>query len=216
MKKYRILALLLALVMLLSLAACGGGSAKDEDDDDRGSVSQAHKSDDKVDPAPAPTPVPTPEPTPEPKLTGVWKCEKDMLDMLTEELAEADEDSKEFLGYIDEFVFEMTLELRENGSFTLTPDVARAKESLLVAFRAYLSDLAKASGLTLSDEQLDQYSQMAADQMAMDLEPEEGSYEVDGDMLRLGDSDPMPYTLSGDSLVMTVEEFGELHFKRVG
>ena len=68
----------------------------------------------------------------------------------------------------------------------------------------------------LTDEQLDQYAQMAVDQMGLDLDAIEGDYVDENGTLKLADNDPVPYVLTGTTLEFTVEEFGDLKFDRVG
>ena len=115
-----------------------------------------------------------------------------------------------------EFILVMTLELREDGTFTLTPDFSKAQQHVYEAFRSYIDDSLKAQGITFTDEQLDQYAQMAVDQMGLDLEAIEGDYVDENGTLKLAESDPVPYVLTGTTLEFTVEEFGDLKFDRVG
>ena len=147
----------------------------------------------------------------------MWVCEKDMLEAMAEELSSADPESSRFFNeYMQEFIFVMTLELREDGSFVLTPDLSKAKEHVLDAFRSYLRDTLTEQGIAMTDEQIEQYAQLAAGQMAVDLEAKKGSYEVKDGMLCLEDADPVPYVLTAETLEFSVEEFGDLTFNRVG
>ena len=225
MKTKRILALLLALVMLFALAACGeskaaGDSALKESLESAANEAKAEAApaaEAAPEPTPEPTSEPTPEPTPEPTLIGEWVCEKDMREMMIEELGSADPDSAKFFNeYMKEFILVMTLELREDGSFSLRPDFSKAQQHVFEAFRSYIDDSLKAQGITFTDEQLDQYAQMAVDQMGLDLDAIEGDYVDENGTLKLADSDPVPYVLTGTTLEFTVEEFGDLKFDRVG
>lgn len=243
MKNIKIPALLLALVMLLSLAACGESKSPAVEDALKESVQaaaqeaqsaaaeQASAEEPAAEAASEPVAEPEPEPEveaepepeveaepePEPSLVGTWVCEKDMSEQLAEELGGNDPESARFFSdYMQSFILVMTLELREDGTCTLTPDFSRAKEHMLDAFRAYLKDAFEEQGVSMSDEALEQYAQLAASQMEVDVDPVEGSYEAADGMLTLEDSDPVPYTLTGDTLEFTVEEFGELSFTRVG
>ena len=209
MKTKRILALLLALVMLFALAACGESKAAGESALKESLESAANEA--KAEAAPAA------EPTPEPTLIGEWVCEKDMREMMIEELGSADPDSAKFFNeYMKEFILVMTLELREDGTFTLTPDFSKAQQHVYEAFRSYIDDSLKAQGITFTDDQLDQYAQMAVDQMGLDLDAIEGDYVDENGTLKLADNDPVPYVLTGTTLEFTVEEFGDLKFDRVG
>lgn len=137
--------------------------------------------------------------------------------MMLEELGSNDPESEKFFTeYMKEFILVMTLELREDGSFTLTPDMSRAQEHMVDAFLRYLRDSLEAQGITLPDEQIEQSAQAAASQMTSDLDPFEGSYKDENGMLTLGDNAPVPYVLTGDTLEFSIEEFGDLHFVRVG
>ena len=53
-------------------------------------------------------------------------------------------------------------------------------------------------------------------QMVEGFSPVEGTYEKEGSLLRIGESDPVPYTLNGSTLSFNVEGFGDLVFVRVG
>ena len=223
MKINQILTLLLALVMLFALTACGesksaGDSALKESIENAAKEAAASDSGAESAPAsePASEPEPAPEPTPEPTLVGTWKCEKDMREMVAGELAADPESAKFFNDYLESFTMYLTLELREDGSFSLQPDLSPAKEQMLTAMRAYLQDAAKAQGVSFTDDQLDQYAQLTADQMDIDIEAVSGSYSEENGILTLGDGGPVPYVLSGDTLEFTVEEFGDLSFSRVG
>ena len=211
MKRNRILALLLALVMLFALAACGQSKPAEDNALKESLESAANEA--KAEAAPAAEPEPTPEPT----LIGEWTCEKDMRDMMLEEIGTADPESAKFFNeYMKEFILVMTLELREDGTFTLTPDFSKAQQHVYEAFRSYIDDSLKAQGITFTDDQLDQYAQMAVDQMGLDLEAIEGDYVDENGTLKLAESDPVPYVLTGTTLEFTVEEFGDLKFDRVG
>ena len=211
MKRNRILALLLALVMLFALAACGQSKPAEGNPLKESLESAANEA--KAEAAPAAEPEPTPEPT----LIGEWTCEKDMRDMMLEEIGTADPESAKFFNeYMKEFILVMTLELREDGTFTLTPDFSKAQQHVYEAFRSYIDDSLKAQGITFTDEQLDQYAQMAVDQMGLDLDAIEGDYVDENGTLKLADNDPVPYVLTGTTLEFTVEEFGDLKFDRVG
>ena len=137
--------------------------------------------------------------------------------MMLEEIGTADPESAKFFNeYMKEFILVMTLELREDGTFTLTPDFSKAQQHVYEAFRSYIDDSLKAQGITFTDDQLDQYAQMAVDQMGLDLDAIEGDYVDENGTLKLADSDPVPYVLTGTTLEFTVEEFGDLKFDRVG
>ena len=84
------------------------------------------------------------------------------------------------------------------------------------ALRSFLVDSLKEEGISMSDDQLEAYVQVIADQMSLDIEPVEGSYNAEDGMLSVGDSDPVPYTLTANTLEFNVEGFGDLIFERIG
>ena len=204
------LSILLALALIFALAACGGQSTNLGD-----RVTDGIES---VQNSPASEPEPTPEPTPEPKLTGSWRGETDMFDALVEQLGDDNPDVSELLhNYVKEYIFVMDLDLREDGSFTLTADLSKAAEHMLEAFRQYLRAKSEEAGYAMSDEDIETTAQSAVQSIAnASLPPVEGTYEVQDGMLTLGDSTPSPYVLTGDTLSFSLEEFGDLTFERIG
>ena len=140
-----------------------------------------------------------------------------MWEILSEELGAADEQTKEMLSYIESFPVTFVLQLREDSSFVFSFDMSTAKSYLVEGIAKYLQGPYKeATGQEMSDEQATQFAQMLANQMGDDKMEEEGIYtEADG-MLSLGDSDPIPYTLTGSTLEFTFENFGNLLFERIG
>ena len=71
-------------------------------------------------------------------------------------------------------------------------------------------------GIDDACEQIEAYVQLTAQAMVIDLDPIEGQFEEKDGTLVFGDGDPIEYTLSGDTLSFTFDEFGELVFERIG
>ena len=197
--------------MLFALAACGQSKPAAE-----GALKEGLENAAKDAQSAAPA-APASEPAPEPTLVGVWYCEKDLRELMAAELGANDPQSEKFVNeYLKSFLIALTLELREDGSFTLTPDMSQAGEQMVDALRSFLVDSLKEEGISMSDDQLEAYVQVIADQMSLDIEPVEGSYNAEDGMLSVGDSDPVPYTLTANTLEFNVEGFGDLIFERIG
>ena len=140
-----------------------------------------------------------------------------MREKMLEELSSSDPTSQALVNdYMQHFIFVLTLEFREDGSCTFSADLSKAKEHLLDAVRSYFRDAFKEQGVDLSDEQIEAYVQLTAQAMVIDLDPIEGQFEEKDGTLVFGDGDPIEYTLSGDTLSFTFDEFGELVFERIG
>ena len=54
-----------------------------------------------------------------PSVVGLWEAEVDMRDQMVEQLDASVGGSKSFGDYLDSFVWVLTLELKENGTYTL-------------------------------------------------------------------------------------------------
>ena len=240
MKAKNMLALLLALVMLFALAACGESKSAAEDTIKDGVESAVQEAKPAVEPAkeaaepekkPAEAPAaeaaeapaeepaeePAPEPEAEPTLVGTWICEKDLREIMAQELGEEDPDTaKTLMEYEKDIPFVMTLELREDATCTLTPDMSKTKDSMLDFFRYYLTKMFEASGVTMGDEFIDAMAQQSMDSFATDMSPVEGTYDETSSLLTLEGNDPIAFVFNGDSLDIAVEGFGDLHFVRLG
>ncbi len=197
MIRNKILALLPALAMLFALAACGGSKAAD----------------------------PTPEPTPEPTVVGLWETEIDMRDQLIEEMDSSVDASRSFGEYLDSFVWVLTLDLSEDGVYTLSYDISKGTDSFKQSVVSYMRDMINEQvGMELSDDQiaqalgmsLEDYAQLVADQMTEAATAESASYRDEGGKLIWEDGAESPYVLTADTLSFRVEAFGDLDFRRVG
>ena len=89
-------------------------------------------------------------------------------------------------------------------------------ESLREFIRLYFVKSFESSGLTMGDDFIDGLIDASMEQMGEEFSPIDGTYEKDGNTLRLGGSDPVPYALDGDTLSISVEGFGNLQFVRLG
>ena len=206
MNKKRLIALALAFVMLFALAACGqSGSAAEE------TLKEG------VEAAVEPAAEPAVEPAAEPTLVGKWECEKDIRELLIAEMGDTDQESLDALSsYENPILLAMELEFREDGTCTLTPDMSKTMESLREFIRLYFVKSFESSGLTMDDDFIDGLIDASMEQMGEEFSPIDGTYEKDGNTLRLGGSDPVPYALDGDTLSISVEGFGDLQFVRLG
>ncbi len=160
-----------------------------------------------------------------PSVVGLWVADVDMRDQMVQEMDESIGGSKSFGEYLESFVWELTLDLRADGSYTLKYDITKDIGGFKSAVVAYMRDMiAEVAGGEMSDEliaqalgmPLEDYAQTVVDAMTEAAESESANYKDDGKNLIWENGDKSAYTLTADELVFSVETLGELHFKRVG
>ncbi len=226
------LCLLLVLCLALALAACGGkeSAVKDNISDAvnaaQGQVSaQKPASEPTPEPTPEPTQEPTPEPTPEPTVVGKWETEIDVIDMMIQQLDAQVGGSASFGEYLDSLPWVLSLELTEDGNYTLGYDISRGLEPFKAAVVSYMRDMInEKAGRTVSDEQiaqglgmpLEDYAAQVADYMTLNAESETATYRDEGGKLIWENGEESPYVLTSDTLTFSVNALGELVFHRVG
>ena len=74
-----------------------------------------------------------------PSVVGLWEAEVDMRDQMVEQMDASVGGSKSFGEYLDSFVWVLTLELREDGSYTLSYDIDREVDAFRSAVVSPLS-----------------------------------------------------------------------------
>ena len=160
-----------------------------------------------------------------PSVVGRWVADIDMVDQMVEEMDASVGGSKSFGEYLDSFVWELTLDLGADGTYTLKYDISRDIDSFKSSVVAYMRDMInELSGTEMSDEliaqalgmPLEDYAQTVVDAMTEAAVSESAKYKDDDKNLIWENGEKSPYTLTADELTFSVNSLGELHFKRVG
>lgn len=160
-----------------------------------------------------------------PSVVGLWEAEVDMRDQMVEQLDASVGGSKSFGDYLDSFVWVLTLELKENGTYTLGYNIDRDMAAFKAAVVDYMRDMINEQvGMEVSDEliaqalgmPLEDYAQSVIDAMTESLETESAPYRDEKGTLIWEDGAQSPYVLTKDTLSFSVETLGELNFKRIG
>ena len=155
---------------------------------------------------------------PSESIVGLWVGSVDMHDFLAEE----DPDIGPYLGSVP---VSISLDMREDGTYTMILDAAPALTAMKPAMYAYIEDLCQQNGITvaqleeaygqsLEDVIDDALAEMDMSELNQNLE---GTYEVSGEKViwdKGANQTEGVYT--GDSLAFTVENFGEVLLKRCG
>ena len=76
-----------------------------------------------------------------PSVVGLWEAEVDMRDQMVEQLDASVGGSKSFGDYLDSFVWVLTLELKENGTYTLGYNIDRDMAAFKAAVVDYMRDM---------------------------------------------------------------------------
>ena len=160
-----------------------------------------------------------------PSVVGLWEAEVDMRDQMVEQMDASVGGSKSFGEYLDSFVWVLTLELREDGSYTLSYDIDREVDAFRSAVVDYMRDMINEQvGMEVSDEliaqalgmPLEDYAQSIIDAMTDAAESESGVYQNKDGKLIWPDGEESPYVLTEDTLGFAVKALGELSFTRIG
>ena len=158
-------------------------------------------------------------------LSGIWKAELDMRDRLVEEMDVSVDVDFSFGKYLDSFVWTITLELNEDGTYSLKYDLGKDMDHFVDAVVRYMRDaIIQQVGMEVSDDliaqalgmSLEDYAKMVADQMTEAATAESGKYKDDGKKLTWENGEESPYELTEDTLSFSVVNLGELNFKRIG
>ena len=160
-----------------------------------------------------------------PSVVGIWKADLDMRGEMVEQMDASVGGSKSFGEYLDSFVWELTLELRDDGSYTLSCNIDRDIANFKSAVVAYMRDMINEQvGSEVSDDliatalgmPLEDYAQTVVDAMTSAAETETGKYQDKGGALIWGNGEKSPYELTEDTLSFSVETLGQLDFTRIG
>ena len=160
-----------------------------------------------------------------PSVVGLWEAEVDMRDQMVEQLDASVGGSKSFGDYLDSFVWVLTLELKENGTYTLGYNIDRDMAAFKAAVVDYMRDMINEQvGMEVSDEliaqalgmPLEDYAQSIIDAMTDAAESESGVYQNKDGKLIWPDGEESPYVLTEDTLGFAVKALGELSFTRIG
>ena len=144
-----------------------------------------------------------------PSVVGLWEAEVDMRDQMVEQLDASVGGSKSFGDYLDSFVWVLTLELKENGTYTLGYNIDRDMAAIKAAVVDYMRDMINEQvGMEVSDELIDAMTDAA--------ESESGVYQNKDGKLIWPDGEESPYVLTEDTLGFAVKALGELSFTRIG
>lgn len=158
-------------------------------------------------------------------VVGLWEAEVDMRDQMVEQMDASVGGSKSFGEYLDSFVWVLTLELRQDGTYTLSYDIGKEMGAFKSAVVDYMRDMINEQvGMEVSDDliaqalgmSLDEYAQSVIDAMTEAAETESATYRDEKGTLIWEDGAKSPYELTEDSLSFSVESLGKLDFKRIG
>ena len=160
-----------------------------------------------------------------PSVVGIWKADLDMRGEMVEQMDASVGGSKSFGEYLDSFVWVLTLELKDNGTYTLSYDISKEMSVFKSAVVDYMRDMINEQvGMEVSDDliaqalgmSLDEYAQSVIDAMTEAAETESATYRDEKGTLIWEDGAESPYELTEDSLSFSVESLGKLNFKRIG
>ena len=160
-----------------------------------------------------------------PSVVGLWEAEVNMRDQMVEQMDASVGGSKSFGEYLDSFVWVLTLELRQDGTYTLSYDIGKEMGVFKSAVVDYMRDMINEQvGMEVSDDliaqalgmSLDEYAQSVFDAMTEAAETESATYRDEKGTLIWEDGAESPYELTEDSLSFSVESLGKLDFKRIG
>lgn len=148
---------------------------------------------------------------------GTWGGTVDMTELLTE-------DDPEMAEYLQDLKMGITVELKADGSYTVSVDARAMISGLKAGMRAYLADMAEESGMTLEQLEealgmsVDEFLDTIVDEMNTDdlLATEEGSYTVkNGRVVFDGEENTlMGGVWSGSTMIFTLEDFGDIVLTR--
>ena len=160
-----------------------------------------------------------------PSVVGTWKADLDMRGEMVKQMDASVGGSKSFGEYLDSFVWVLTLELKQDGTYTLSYDIGKEMGVFKSAVVDYMRDMINEQvGMEVSDDliaqalgmSLDEYAQSVIDAMTEAAETESATYRDEKGTLIWEDGAESPYELTEDSLSFSVESLGKLDFKRIG
>ena len=160
-----------------------------------------------------------------PSVVGLWEAEVDMRQMMIDEMDKSVGGSISFADYLDSFLWDLTLELAEDGHYTLNYDITRSVEPFKSAVVSYMRDVINSQvGYEVSDDviaqalgmPLEDYAQTVVDQMISTASTETGGYQDKNGCLIWDNGEQSPYTLTQDTLSFSVKTLGDLSFHRAG
>ncbi|MBR0209045.1 MAG: hypothetical protein IJQ43_09125 [Oscillospiraceae bacterium] len=160
-----------------------------------------------------------------PSVVGKWQASADMRDKMIQGMDESVQGSKSFGEYLGSFTWDLTLELKEDGNYTLNYDISRDLPGFKAAVVNYMRDMINEQvGFEVSDDliatalgmPLEDYAQTVVDAMTSAAETETGKYQDKDGALIWGNGEKSPYELTENTLKFSAQELGELFFTRVG
>lgn len=160
-----------------------------------------------------------------PTVVGHWEGEVDMLEMMVKEMDASVGGSKSFGEYLDSFIWGITLDLSEDGEYTLSFDINKEMDKFKSSVVAYMRDVInEMAGMEVSDEIIEQalgmpledFAQTVIDDMADVAKSESGKYRDEDGKLIWEDGEESPYVLTEDTLSFSVASIGDLSFHRAG
>lgn len=159
-------------------------------------------------------------------LIGTWRGEIDLRDDLVESLDKAFEGQggPSAADYISALTLTLTLEFREDGTYTRSYDLSKDKDAFVTGCAAFMRDMisvivheevddataASALGMSLED-----YAMSVLDTMVESMENDNGTYKNDGKKISWN-NEVNPYTIDGDVMTMQTSDVGSVIFNRVG
>lgn len=166
----------------------------------------------------------------EPTIVGTWKTTIDMGSMLTEYMAEADEDASKYLNF-DGISFDLIFEFKEDNSYSVKVDTSswealskKLFDQLKSGLTDYLQDMLKDQGMSLDDylelagTDMDELIDAVLEEMDFDAIGEEmsstGFLQLKDGKLYMGEGkdeefdadEAFPYTLTKDTLTFNMPE----------
>ena len=159
-------------------------------------------------------------------LWGTWVGEIDLRDDLVASLDEAFEGQggPSAADYINALTMTLTLEFKEDGSFSRRYDLSKDKDAFVTGCAAFMRDMISAIvGMDVDDAtaasalgmSLEDYALSVLDSMTEAAGDETGTYKTNGKKIEWND-EVNPYTIDGDTMIMDTGDIGSVTFHRVG
>ena len=160
--------------------------------------------------------LPEKAPVSEQSIVGTWVGAYDIRDYIVQE-------DPDLAALMENTAAAVTLDLREDGSYTLYLDASPIIPSLRAALYAYVGQLCEENGITL--EEFEEASGSTVDELVESALAEfnveeinetlDGTYElVDGELLLDGGTDKGIYT--GDAIIIDIDETTQIVLTRGG
>ena len=150
-------------------------------------------------------------------IAGFWIGSVDMLDMLVKE-------DPDLAKYMDSALVSVALEMRKDGTYTMSLDGTPMLASMKIAMYGYVEDLCKENEITVEDleksygKSLDEIiDEGIAENLSELTATEEGVWEENGgQVIWKADGNETRGRFTGDTLIYIEQTFGEIELTRGG